>query len=210
MATLNVQYTIETHVGSIPKTTINGFPCPWRQDVMETIIPLLSNLTADSIFLDVGSLETSMSYLASLTTNGSLIYTHNSWIASGWEDQGYPPDEALATFWDYYSSIRTLGLQRKTIPIRGMVRYTLGIHEPASIDLAFVPFHLLGIDYIVPVIDVLRTRMKPGGVIIALENYPNNPTFDKILETVPNSQQIILPSSTAQLTRRLRFMSITC
>ena len=29
MATLNVQYTIETHVGSIPKTTINGFPCPW-------------------------------------------------------------------------------------------------------------------------------------------------------------------------------------
>jgi len=206
----NICYTVDTYIGPVPKTTINGFPCFWRQDVVETMIPLLSNLTPDSVFLDCGSMESSMSYLASLFSNGSMIYSHNHWTASGWEADGYPLDEAVATFWDFYASVKKQGIQRKVVPIRGMVQYTLGIHDPASVDLAFISMNHLGIDYITLDVNTLITRMKPGGTIILVENFSNNPAFDKILQTVPNSAQITTPNTTTQLHRIIRFMSIKC
>lgn len=207
---MSVTYTVDTHLGPVPKTSINGFPCPWRQDVVETIIPLLSNLNSNSVFVDCGSLDASMVYLASIFGNGCSIYSHHHWMASGWEDQGYPPDEGTAAYWDFWNSVKKLGIQRAVTPMRGMVQYTLGCHDAQTVDLAFISLNLLGIDYVDLDIKVLMSRMKPGGTIILIENYTANPKFDQILQTIPNSKQITTPNTSTQAHRVLRFMSITC
>lgn len=209
MQTPVISYSVETYAGPIPKTTIGELPSPWRQDVVETMVPLLSNLNSDSTFLDIGSLETSMSYLASSFSNGATIYSHNGWPLIG-EPEGFPSDDLPATYWNFWKSVKALGIQRKITPMRGMVQYTLGCHDLASVDLAFISMNLLGIDYIKLDVKILMTRMKPGGTIILVENFTNNPVFDEILQTIPNSMQITTPATTTQPSRIIRFMSIKC
>lgn len=207
----NIIYTIDTYAGPVPQTSINGVSCPFRQDVVEYLIGSLSNLNSESNFLDIGSKDASVSYLGVLYGNSAAVYSHYTWPTSGWEDGGYPVDGSIAEYWNFWNTVKQTGNQRKIIPMRGIPQYTLGCHDEKTIDLAFVSVNLLGDIFVQDILKILTSRMKSGGQIILVEAVTSSPAFDKILQTVPNSQQITSTVATAtQLARQIRFMSILC
>jgi predicted O-methyltransferase YrrM len=76
-------------------------------------------------------------------------------------------------FYEFYNSVKNNKLENRIIPIRGNSVYTLGIHDAASIDLAFID----GDHSYEGCLDDLRAvwpKMKSGGVILIHDCIPNS------------------------------------
>ena len=80
--------------------------------------------------------------MASVLPPRSLIYAHDLWVDSRsgeiLAEEGDPPEMIEDYFYHFVQNVRSRGLERTIIPIRGNSSYTLGMHEPESLNMGFI------------------------------------------------------------------------
>jgi len=95
-----------------------------------------------------------------------LLYAHDLWVERMEElaPGSDPPPRADDYFIQFYAEVTSRGFSRSVIPIRGPSSYTLAIHAPASIDLAFVDGDHSERGCLSD-LRALWPRMRPGGLV---------------------------------------------
>ena len=110
--------------------------------VDSTIIrQLASEMESGGIYVEVGSyLGCSACITGHHAPPGTLVYAHDIWFENmtTLTDTSQPPIYVDNYFKVFYDNVRRLKMERTIIPIRGDGNYTLTLHEPNSVSVAFV------------------------------------------------------------------------
>lgn len=144
----------------------------------------MSEAKPNSLYVETGSYLGCSGILAGLVMKGeSLVYCHDIWVCNMNElsiDSGIPPivDDY---FYQFYKNVRDNKLQHKVIPIRGDSKYTLGIHEDKSIDLAFIDGDH-SYEGALNDLQAIYPKMKSDGVILCHDCRPNSQVLKAITE----------------------------
>jgi hypothetical protein len=72
------------------------------------------------------------------TYSSATVWAHDIWTTNWSELRGCPPPHVQDYFYVFYSGVKANKLENRILPIRGPSAYTVGIHDDATIDLAFV------------------------------------------------------------------------
>jgi predicted O-methyltransferase YrrM len=130
--------TIENYVeDGIAYTKVNGTRGTLNFYDAQTLISHAKQLSKDSKYIETGSYLGCSSLLITLYSNAT-VWAHDIWVTDWSELKGCPPPEVKDYFYEFYSSVKNNKRENRVIPIRGNSVYTIGIHDDASIDLAFV------------------------------------------------------------------------
>lgn len=121
----------------IAYTSVNGTKGTLNQWDAHTIIDHAQRLPEGARYLETGSYLGCSALLVALHSN-AMVWAHDLWVTDWSELKGCPPPQVNDYFYEFYSGVKKNGLEHRVIPIRGNSTYTVGIHEPQSIDLAFV------------------------------------------------------------------------
>lgn len=128
-------------VNGIAYTYINGVKGTLRPVDAKLIRDLAIQIPMNGTYVETGSYLGCSSIIAGLhARHGVKVYAHDIWTESmkQLEAESGPPPETDDYFFQFYKNVRDNGLERVVIPIRGDSKYTLGIHEDDSIDVAFI------------------------------------------------------------------------
>jgi len=138
------------------------------------------------VYLETGSYLGCSALLVSYFTSAQ-VYAHDIWVADvqsdgtsggggaandearAWqalEDNGSVPPPVVADyFFKFYQNVQMHDKEQQIVPIRGPSGYTVGIHRPCSVDLAFVDgdhsYEGATADLV-----AVKPKMKNGGVIL--------------------------------------------
>ena len=121
----------------IAYTKVNGTRGTLNFHDAQTLISHAKQLSKDSKYIETGSYLGCSSLLIALYSNAT-VWAHDIWVTDWSELKGCPPPEVKDYFYEFYSAVKKNKLENRIIPIRGNSVYTVGIHDDASIDLAFV------------------------------------------------------------------------
>ena len=122
------------------------------------------------LYAETGSfLGCSSILMASVLPPESLVYAHDLWVDTSQgetlSEAGLPPKMVDDYFYIFYDNIRKRGLEKTVIPVRGNSSYTVGIHQPESIDFGFID----GDHSYQGALNDLRNiypLIKPGGILL--------------------------------------------
>ena len=129
---------VENYVeDGIAYTKVNGTRGTLNFHDAQTLIHHAKQLSKDSKYIETGSYLGCSSLLIALYSNAT-VWAHDIWVTDWSELKGCPPPEVKDYFYEFYSAVKKNKLENRIIPIRGNSVYTVGIHNDASIDLAFV------------------------------------------------------------------------
>ena len=124
--------------------------------------------------------------MTSLLPPGSIVYAHDLWVDWGSGEilakEGDPPEMIENYFYHFYENVRSRGLERSIIPVRGNSSYTLGMHEPESLNIGFIDGDH-SYNGVLADLRAMHPLMKPGGVLL--------------LHDVMNTGEIINPAGEA-------------
>ena len=129
---------VENYVeDGIAYTKVNGTRGTLNFHDAQTLISHAKQLSKDSKYIETGSYLGCSSLLIALYSNAT-VWAHDIWVTDWSELKGCPPPEVKDYFYEFYTAVKKNKLENRIIPIRGNSVYTVGIHDDASIDLAFV------------------------------------------------------------------------
>jgi predicted O-methyltransferase YrrM len=121
----------------IAYTKINGTRGTLNFFDAQTLIKHAKNLKPGAKYLETGSYLGCSSLIIALHSDAT-VWAHDIWVTDWSELKGCPPPEVKDYFYEFYNAVRKNNLVNRVVPIRGNSTYTVGIHEDASIDLAFI------------------------------------------------------------------------
>ena len=119
-------------------------------------------------YVETGSYLGCSSVIVGLhATNGARVYAHDLWVKDMTEldKEGAPPPAEEDYFYQFMKNVDDNKLTGTVIPIRGDSAYTLGIHAPESIDIAFIDGDHSK-EGITKDLEMILPRMKKGGVVM--------------------------------------------
>ena len=129
---------VENYVeNDIAYTKVNGTRGTLNFYDAQTLISHAKQLPKDSKYIETGSYLGCSSLLIALHSNAT-VWAHDIWVTDWSELKGCPPPEVKDYFYEFYGAVKKNKLENRIIPIRGNSVYTVGIHDDASIDMAFV------------------------------------------------------------------------
>jgi len=156
---------IENYIeNGIAYTKVNGTRGTLNFFDAQTLIAHAKKLPKNSKYIETGSYLGCSALIIALHSEAT-VWAHDIWVTDWSELKGCPPPEVKDYFYEFYNSVKKNELVNRIIPIRGNSVYTVGIHDDASIDLAFVD----GDHSFEGCLDDLRAvwpKMKSGGVIL--------------------------------------------
>jgi predicted O-methyltransferase YrrM len=163
----------------IALTKINGVTALLNFGDVQVLKHHAKNLGPNAKYVETGS------YLGGSTMiiskfSAATLWAHDIWLEPhpDLKDAGPAgPNEHM--FYRFYDVVKSNNLQNRVIPIRGDSAYTLGIHDPESIDLAFVDGdHTY--EGALKDFRMIYPRMKKGGIILAHDCVPASPALHAI------------------------------
>jgi predicted O-methyltransferase YrrM len=148
---------------------------------VQVLINPAKKLGPNAKYVETGSYLGGSSMIISKFSTAT-IWAHDIWLEPrpDLENAGPAgPEEHM--LYRFYDAVKNNGLETRVIPIRGDSSYTLGIHDPESIDLAFIDGDhthegaLKDFRKIWPL-------MKKGGVILAHDCVKGEGAFKAIVD----------------------------
>jgi hypothetical protein len=136
---MNPEVSFEV-VDGIAFTRVNGVKGLLNQNDAHILIEHAKNLPKDAKYVETGSYLGCSSLLIALFSNAT-VWAHDIWVAEWENNKDASTKECIKTenfFYEFYKAVKQNNLQNRVIPIRGDSAYTVGIHDPESIDLAFI------------------------------------------------------------------------
>jgi predicted O-methyltransferase YrrM len=163
----------------IALTKINGVTGLLNFGDVQVLKTHAKNLGPNAKYVETGSyLGGSTMIISKFST--ATVWAHDIWLEPHPElkDAGPAgPDEHM--FYRFYECVKNNNLQNRVIPIRGDSAYTLGIHDPESIDLAFIDGdHTY--EGALKDFRAIYPLMKKGGVILAHDCKMGDPALRSI------------------------------
>lgn len=163
-------------VDGIAFTFVNGVKGLLNQNDAAVIRKHALELPVNGKYVETGTYLGCSALLVALHSKAT-VWAHDIW-AEQWENNKDASEkECIKTdnfFYEFYKGVKKNNLQNRVIPIRGDSAYTVGIHDPESIDLAFIDGDhtyegaLKDFRNVYPL-------MKKGGIILAHDCQPNSP-----------------------------------
>lgn len=140
------------------------------------------------LYAETGSfLGCSSILMASILPPESLVYAHDLWVDTSHgeilSEAGLPPKMVDDYFYVFYDNIRKRGLEKRVIPVRGNSSYTVGIHQPESIDFGFID----GDHSYQGAMNDLRNMyplIKPGGILLVHDVVQTSSYQNSVAEAV--------------------------
>ena len=164
---------IENYIeDGIAYTKINGTRGTLNFHDARTIIMHAKNLNSNSKYIETGSYLGCSALLVALHSNAT-VWAHDIWVTDWSELKGCPPPEVKDYFYEFYNSVKNNGMQNRVIPVRGNSVYTVGIHDDASVDLAFVDGDH-SFEGCLGDLQAVWPKMAPKGVILVHDCIPNS------------------------------------
>lgn len=148
----------------IAYTRVNGTRGTLNPYDAKALVQHAQALPEAAKYLETGSYLGCSSLLIALHSNAT-VWAHDIWVTDWSELRGGPPPEVKDYFYEFYSAVRRNKLENRIIPVRGNSVYTVGIHEPDSIDLAFVDGDH-SVDGCLNDLKAVWPKMKDGAVIL--------------------------------------------
>ena len=128
-----------------------------------------SNIPDGGRYIETGSYLGCSALLVALHSNAT-VWAHDIWVTDWSELKGLPPPEVKDYFYEFYKSVKNNKLENRIIPVRGRSEYTLGIHDDASIDLAFVDGDH-SFEGCMADLNAVWPKVKKGGTILVHDGY---------------------------------------
>ena len=123
-------------------TMVGSDPVVVAQMAKELVSMASTHTTAKTKYVEIGSYLGCSSFLIANLTAGSgvILYSHDLWVEEMelLPEGSNPPPQTEDYFLRFYAGVIDRGFEQSVIPIRGPSSYTLAIHPPSSISLAFV------------------------------------------------------------------------
>ena len=128
----------------------------------------MASTTPKTKYVEIGSYLGCSTFLVANLTAGSgvILYSHDLWVEKMelLPEDSNPPPQTEDYFLRFYAGVIDRGFEQSVIPIRGPSSYTLAIHPPSSISLAFVDGDH-SFDGCIADLKALWPRMRSGGLI---------------------------------------------
>jgi predicted O-methyltransferase YrrM len=149
------------------RTMVGSDPVVVAQMAKE-LVSMASNANSKTKYVEIGSyLGCSTFLVANLTAgSGAMLYAHDLWVEKMelLPEGSNPPPQTEDYFLRFYAGVIDRGFEQSVIPIRGPSSYTLAIHPPNSISLAFVDGDH-SYDGCIADLRALWPRMRSGGLV---------------------------------------------
>ena len=129
-----IEHTIED---GMAYTSVNGTRGTLNYIDTEIIIYHAKKIPSGGRYIETGSYLGCSALLVALHSDAT-VWAHDIWVTDWSELKGCPPPEVKDYFYEFYKSVKKNKLENRIIPVRGKSEYTIGIHDDASVDLAFV------------------------------------------------------------------------
>lgn len=162
-------------IDGIAFTYVNGVKGLLNQNDAAIIRNHALALKDGAKYVETGAYLGCSSLLVALYSNAT-VWAHDIWVEEWEKNKGASEKECIKTdnfFYEFYKAVKRNNLQNRVIPIRGDSAYTIGIHDPNSIDLAFIDGDhtyegaLKDFRNVYPL-------MKKGGIILAHDCHPRS------------------------------------
>ena len=155
-------------VDGMAYTWVNGVKGTLRQIDYEILKSLALDIPRGGIYVETGSYMGCSAVAVGLHARGGVrVYAHDIWVQDMEElvAEGAPPPREEDYFYKFYKGVRDNGLTDTIIPIRGDSKWSLGIHEDESVDVAFVDGDH-SYEGALGDLQVLWSKMKPGAPVV--------------------------------------------
>jgi predicted O-methyltransferase YrrM len=118
-------------------TVVKGVRATLNQTDSQTLIWHAQQLKEGSRYLETGS------YLGGSALLVALFSPATVWAHDIWETRLSGPNEHESLevkdyLFEFYKMVKENKLENRIIPVRGDSKYTVGIHDDKSVDLAFI------------------------------------------------------------------------
>jgi predicted O-methyltransferase YrrM len=137
MSSPNVSFEV---VDGIAFTYVNGVKGLLNRNDAAIITEHARQLPKGAKYVETGAYLGCSTLLVALFSDAT-VWAHDIWVAEWENNKGASDKECIKTenfFYEFYNAVKKNNLQNRVIPIRGDSAYTLGIHDPETIDLAFI------------------------------------------------------------------------
>jgi predicted O-methyltransferase YrrM len=169
MASPDVQFTVED---GIAFTVVNGVKATLNSIDGQTLIWHARQLKDGARYLETGSYLGGSALLVALHSNAT-VWAHDMWESQLSGTNTHDSLEVKDYLFEFYRAVKDNELQNRVIPIRGDSKYTVGIHDDKTIDLAFIDGDH---SYDGAFGDLVKVfpKMKKGGTILAHDCIPDS------------------------------------
>lgn len=171
----------------IAQTKIHGVMGLLNYSDVQVLLKHAQYLKPDSKYLEIGSYLGGSTLIIAKNSNAT-IWAHDIWLEPYADLPNAGPAGPMEhMLYRFYEMVKNNNLQNRVIPIRGDSAYTLGIHDPESIDLAFIDGDhshegaLKDFRNVYPL-------MKNGGVILAHDCQRGAGAFTALIEFAKESK----------------------
>ena len=167
----------------IALTYVNGAKGTLSEADVGYLLDHIKLLGENSKYVETGSYLGCSALLAALNSPAT-VWAHDIWIED-WStlDGTVPPPEEQDYFFKFYENILNNKMENRIIPIRGNSAYTLKIHKPNSIDLAFIDGDH-SYEGCMADLELLYPCMKPGSFILLHDCYFDMPPYKAVNDFV--------------------------
>lgn len=186
-------------IDGIAFTYVNGVKGVLNPNDAKVLVEHAKNLPKNAKYLEIGSYLGCSAHLIALHSDAT-IWCHDIWKEK-WEDNKDASDkECIRTedfFYVFYDNVKKNNMQNRIIPIRGDSKYTVGIHDRESIDLAFIDGDHTYEGVLADFRNVLPL-VKKGGIILAHDCQVNTEPLEALKQFTSenNLNYTIFPGTT--------------
>ena len=189
------QYTDDKGISYVRVNDVVGHLYPGDPAVFKSLVP------KNGKYVETGSYLGCSAMLVAAFSEDTLIYCHDIWEQDMKDlpNESGPPTTVDDYFHGFYKNVINNDMCRRIIPIRGDSKYTLGIHEDNSIDLAFID----GDHSYQGVMDDLLAiypKVKPGCTILCHDSPPNSGSMRAIRDFLKDDTRITCYARTNTIT----------
>ena len=160
-------HIVDEHVCAI--TIFKGTRGTMNPYDIEALTHECKKLTKDDVYIETGS-YLGLSSLVVASFSDARVYAHDVWETDWTMLKGSPPPKVSDYFLRFYEMVKSNNLCNRIIPIRGDSKYTIGIHDDASVALAFIDGDH-SFDGCYGDLKMVLPKMKPGSVILVHDCY---------------------------------------
>ena len=179
------QYTDENNISYVDVNGVIGHLYPGDVDVFRMLVPKSGK------YVETGSYLGCSATLVSLLSDDILVYCHDIWeedMANLTQESGLPK-VVDNYFYKFYENVIKNKMCNRIIPIRGDSRYTIGIHEDESIDLAFIDGDH-SYQGVMNDLKAIYPKVKPGCTILCHDSPLNSESMRAIRDFLNDDTRI--------------------
>jgi predicted O-methyltransferase YrrM len=166
MPTVQINFDVIGGESNVSIADMLGIKGLLNLDDVKVITTFAENLLMDGgKYVETGSYLGLSASIIGMVSKANLIYAHDMWDTQFAGDIFIDEVKYKDYFFKFYENVKKLGFENRIIPIRGDSKYTLGIHDDKSIDLAFIDGDH-SYQGVYGDLEAILPKMKPGSVIL--------------------------------------------